>query len=101
MMTYDACSFSVASRNDYKFTGKERDNESGLDMFGARYYASSMGRFMKPDPLYLELHRLVDPQQWNLYSYVRNNPLSLTDRTGLDITCTGDRCKDYLSALAK
>jgi RHS repeat-associated protein len=87
--------------NHYKFTGKERDSESGLDNFGARYYASSMGRFMKPDPLYLELHRLVDPQQWNLYSYVRNNPLSLTDPTGLYITCTGDRCKDYLAALAK
>jgi RHS repeat-associated protein len=35
--------------NHYKFTGKERDAESGLDYFGARYYASSMGRFMSPD----------------------------------------------------
>ena len=34
-----------------KFTGKERDSESGLDNFGARYYASSMGRFMSPDPM--------------------------------------------------
>jgi RHS repeat-associated protein len=33
----------------YKFTGKERDTESGLDYFGARYYASSMGRWMSPD----------------------------------------------------
>lgn len=33
----------------YKFTGKERDSESGLDMFGARYYGSSLGRFMTPD----------------------------------------------------
>jgi RHS repeat-associated protein len=85
----------------YKLTGKERDSESGLDNFGARYDASSMGRFMTPDPLYLEFHRLVDPQQLNLYSYVRNNPLSLTDPTGLDITCTGDRCADYLTALQK
>ncbi|MBN9617470.1 MAG: hypothetical protein BGO25_08230 [Acidobacteriales bacterium 59-55] len=37
----------------YKFTGKERDTESGLDYFGARYYSSSMGRFMSPDPLQL------------------------------------------------
>ena len=96
-----SCSFSVAYRNGCKFTGKERDTESGLDNFGARYDASSLGRFMTPDPLYLEFHRLVDPQQLNLYSYVRNNPLSLTDPTGLDITCTGDRCKDYLAALAK
>jgi len=37
--------------NHYKFTGKERDSESGLDYFGARYDASSMGRFMTPDPI--------------------------------------------------
>jgi RHS repeat-associated protein len=86
---------------NYKFTGKERDSESGLDYFGARYNASRLGRFMTPDPLYIEMHRLIDPQQLNLYSYVRNNPLNLTDPTGLDITCTGDRCKDYLAALAK
>ena len=33
----------------YKFTGKERDSESGLDNFGARYFVSSLGRFMSPD----------------------------------------------------
>ena len=37
------------ARSGYKFTGKERDSESGLDMFGARYYRSSLGRFMTPD----------------------------------------------------
>jgi RHS repeat-associated protein len=36
--------------NHYKFTGKEREAESGLDYFGARHYASTMGRFMSPDP---------------------------------------------------
>jgi RHS repeat-associated protein len=34
----------------YKFTGKERDSESGLDNFGARYYSSSLGRFLSVDP---------------------------------------------------
>ena len=72
-------------------TGKERDTESGNDYFGARYYASSMGRWLSPDPLYLELHRLTDPQQLNLYSYVRNNPLSLTDPDGHDIAV---KCED-------
>jgi RHS repeat-associated protein len=43
------CSFSAASGCGNKFTGKERDTESGLDMFGARYYGSSLGRFMTPD----------------------------------------------------
>jgi len=87
--------------SDQHFTGKERDAESGLDYFGARYYASTMGRFMSPDPLYIEMHRLADPQQLNLYMYGRNNPLSITDPTGLDITCGGTRCADYLSGLQK
>src|SRR5713101_3353668 len=35
--------------NHYKFTGKERDTESGLDNFGARFFTSNLGRFMTPD----------------------------------------------------
>jgi RHS repeat-associated protein len=66
------------------FTGKQRDSESGLDNFGARYNSSSMGRFMSPDPDNISgvLHMDDDPQSWNAYSYVRNNPLNLTDPTG-------------------
>ena len=67
--------------NHYKFTGKERDAESGLDDFGPRYYASSMGRFMSPDDVG---GHLEDPQTLNLYSYVGNNPLSRTDPSGHD-----------------
>lgn len=74
------------------FTGKERDGSNtlsptNLDNFGARFYSSAMGRFMTPDPL--GGHQ-EDPQTLNKYSYVRNNPLSLTDPTGLDfnLTCT-------------
>jgi RHS repeat-associated protein len=63
---------------DQPFTGKERDSESGLDYFGARYYGSSMGRFMSPDPLG---GHLEDPQTLNRYQYVQNNPLTLTDPT--------------------
>jgi RHS repeat-associated protein len=66
----------------YKFTGKERDTESGLDYFGARYYASSMGRFMSPDPILIMRQKMTDPQQWNMYSYVRNNPLRMVDTNG-------------------
>jgi RHS repeat-associated protein len=69
----------------YKFTGKERDTESGLDMFGARYNASSMGRFMSPDPEQIDgFDHLSDPQSWNGYAYVHNNPLKATDPDGLD-----------------
>ncbi len=64
----------------YKFTGKERDAESGLDNFGARYNSSQYARFMTPDPMG---GKLADPQTLNKYPYVRNNPLTLTDPTGL------------------
>jgi hypothetical protein len=52
------------------------------------YYAGGMGRFMSPDP---RGGHLEDPQTLNKYSYVGNNPLSLTDPTGLDfnLTCSG------------
>src|ERR1035441_2402177 len=67
-------------------TGKERDAESGNDYFGARYYASSMGRFMSPDwsakASAVPYADMSDPQSLNLYSYVRNNPLSRTDPNG-------------------
>jgi RHS repeat-associated protein len=66
----------------YKFTGKERDAESGLDNFGARYNASTMGRFMTPDPKMPSLKHLANPQKWNKYAYVLNNPLALVDPDG-------------------
>jgi RHS repeat-associated protein len=65
-----------------QFTGKERDAESGLDNFGARYDASSMGRFMTPDPL-MASAKVWNPQTWNRYAYARNNPLAIVDPTGL------------------
>jgi len=58
-----------------------------------RHYSPS-GRWLSPDPLYLELHRLSDPQQLNLYSYARNNPLALTDPSGRDIAVDCDVDKD-------
>ncbi len=71
----------------YKFTGKERDGESGLDNFGARYDSSQLGRFMSPDPAN---YGAIDksPQTWNAYSYVANNPLNATDPDGLDCVYT-------------
>lgn len=64
------------------FTLKERDNETGLDFFEARYYASMQGRFTSADPL-LASARTWAPQSWNRYSYVLNNPLKLVDPTGM------------------
>ncbi len=98
---------SVVTQNltnqKYKFEGKERDPESaslaepqGLDYFTARYYGSSMGRFMSPDPLgWLDWQHgneedqkkfegfISDPQHFNQYAYVLNNPLKFTDPDGL------------------
>ena len=65
-----------------KFTLKERDNETGLDYFGARYYSSTQGRFTGADPIFMSKRRLLDPQQLNLFTYTRNNPLKYIDPDG-------------------
>jgi len=65
-----------------KFTGKERDSESGLDYFGARYMSSAQGRFTSPDPKQFNSRFLTNPQKWNKYSYTLNNPLALVDPDG-------------------
>lgn len=87
------------------FTAKERDSETGLDYFGARYYGSNMGRFTSPDPLLNSGHP-ADPQSWNRYAYTRNNPLKFIDPTGLydfDQNCkAGDnRCADVIKAVER
>jgi RHS repeat-associated protein len=73
-----------------QFTAKERDAETGLDYFGARYYGNVQGRFTSVDPLEIAFEPsrakfiayISDPQNWNRYSYVLNNPVSLTDPDG-------------------
>ena len=84
--TYLGTQPADGTSNRYKFTGKERDTESGLDYFGARYYASGMGRWTTPDwaakaePV--PYAKLDNPQSLNLYSYVKNNPLAQIDPDG-------------------
>ena len=83
-----------------KFGSKERDIETGLDYAINRYQASVQGRFTSPDPLYLELKRLSDPQRLNLYSFARNNPLKFVDPDGLDIYVYGSEDpEEYLRRL--
>jgi RHS repeat-associated protein len=77
------------------YTGKERDSESGLDYFGARYYGSTMGRWMSPDwadkPEAVPYSDLSNPQSLNLYGYVNNNPLSKADPDGHCPICWGEQ----------
>lgn len=65
-----------------KFTGYEKDTETGLDFAEARYYNSAHGRFTAVDPL-LASGKSVDPQTFNRYAYTMNNPLNLVDPTGM------------------
>jgi RHS repeat-associated protein len=90
-----------------KFTGKERDSETGLDFFESRYYSSAQGRFTSPDEFKgggvfdpgtgksaetigpLPYADITDPQTLNKYAYVRNNPLRYVDPDG---HCVEDLC---------
>jgi len=91
-----------------KFTGKERDAETGLDYFGARYLSAAQGRFTSADPYVFqfaaashtkdeeEQNQLRDryisnPQVWNKYTYGLNNPLKFVDPTGRCSKPTGQK----------
>ncbi|MEP7337220.1 MAG: RHS repeat-associated core domain-containing protein, partial [Acidobacteriota bacterium] len=72
----------VSTNVRQKFASKEWDNETGLNFFGARYFASSQGRFTSIDPM-LASGSIYNPQTWNRYSYALNSPLNLIDPTGM------------------
>jgi RHS repeat-associated protein len=72
------------------YADKKRDQESSLDYMGARYYSSTLGRFLSPDPVGIFVADPSNPQSWNLYSYVLNNPLSFVDPDGRDCVYLSD-----------
>jgi len=84
---YPVISQTITPRMPQRFTGKERDTETGLDYFGARYLSAAEGRFTSPDRPLVDQNP-ADPQSWNLYTYVRNNPLRFVDPTGEAATVT-------------
>jgi len=71
--------YGTSDSTNQKFTQKERDNETGLDYFGARYYSSAQGRFTGPDPIGGSEPL---PQSWNLYAYVQGHPINFYDPDG-------------------
>jgi RHS repeat-associated protein len=73
--TYQALRNQAERSKRYRYTGKERDEESGLSYHGARYYAPWLGRWISPDPA-----GLIDG--FNLFEYARGNPLRFSDPSG-------------------
>jgi RHS repeat-associated protein len=84
MQRYEDSSEPTGFDPYYGFTDRERDEESGLQYFGARYYGSLHGRFSQVDPLLVENPDLTKPQGLNLYAFAYNQPLSYTDPTGME-----------------
>ncbi len=75
---------TLTTPNNYKFTGLERDTETGLDHTLFRQYSSNLGRWLSPDPWG---GNIANPQSLNRYGYVLNNPTTLTDPLGLNGDC--------------
>ncbi len=65
--------------NRIKYTGQERDTFTNYDYMHFRFYASSMGRFLKPDNI---IPDITNPQNWNAYTYVKGNPVNFNDPSG-------------------
>jgi len=84
---YDPFGLELTGRSNsderYKFTGKERDTETSYDYFGARYYDSSIGRWLQVDPLSEKY------PGWSTYNYTMNNPLKFVDPNGREIKPQG------------
>ena len=75
---------SEAGVSKRKFGGKEHDGETSFDYFGARYVSAGIGRFTTVDPKSNIELSLVEPQRWNVYTYVGNRPLKVLDPDGRD-----------------
>lgn len=75
-----------SGQDNLHFAQMEHDSESGTDHAQFRQYSSTQGRWMSPDP-YMGSYDFTDPQSFNRYSYVRNNPLVAIDPNGLSGVC--------------
>ncbi|MEP6743067.1 MAG: toxin TcdB middle/C-terminal domain-containing protein [bacterium] len=89
--SYQAVRSQTETSKRYRYTGKERDEESGLYYFGVRYYASWLARWISPDPLELE-------DGVNVYEYVGNSPVKFVDLLGAD---KGDKLPEHSGKVGK
>jgi RHS repeat-associated protein len=82
--------------NRKKWAQLERDDETGLDYAQARYYSNLQGRFISVDPENYQA-RLTphDPQSWNGYVYVKNNPLRSADPSGKELIRVNISCEKF------
>jgi RHS repeat-associated protein len=78
---------SNSDQDDSQFAGQDHDTESSTEHAQFRQYSSTLGRWMSPDP-YDGSYNLQNPQSFNRYTYVLNNPYSLKDPLGLDDDCS-------------
>jgi RHS repeat-associated protein/uncharacterized repeat protein (TIGR01451 family) len=70
------------TNTDFTYTGQRDLPDTGLMDYKARFYSPTLGRFIQPDTI---IPKMADPQSWNRFSYVINNPLRYTDPTGHEI----------------
>jgi RHS repeat-associated protein len=89
-----------ASPDVRQFTAKERDAETELDYFGARYYRAQSGRFTSVDPVVNVNAALGDPQRWNRYAYAANSPLRNVDPDGRDVKYANAQLQTLFSQLS-
>jgi len=75
--------YGTSGSSDASFTGQNQDTVSSLFDFLARRQSPSQGRWILPDPAGLAAVALANPQSWNRYAYVTNNPLAMIDPAGL------------------
>jgi len=85
--------YSATSNDTEKYATYTRDSLTNLDYAMNRYYSSTWGRFMTPDPSYASMDLRI-PQSWNRYMYALGDPIAGSDPTGLDDVDDNDGCPD-------
>jgi RHS repeat-associated protein len=80
--------YAQNTTTNWQFTSYQRDAESGNDYAMARSYVNRLARFSSPDPADFTAANPINPQSWNRYAYVLDNPLGNVDPLGLD-PCAG------------